>query len=95
MNLEEITSLIGELSGWGLNGNMITKTFDFKSFPEAIDFVNKIAEIAEKHNHHPDITIRHTVVHLALTTHSAGGLTEKDFEVAKEIDLLTSGLKNL
>ncbi len=53
---------------------------------DAIGFVNRIAQAAEKAGHHPDITINYNVVSIALSTHSEGGVTEKDFELAKEID---------
>jgi 4a-hydroxytetrahydrobiopterin dehydratase len=86
MNLAEITEKMSELKAWSLEGNVITKDFEFKDFKEALDFVNKIGEIAEKHEHHPDIVILYNKVRLSLTTHSAKELTEKDFEVAKEID---------
>ncbi len=89
MNLGEITKSMQELNNWALESSTIVKEYELENFSQAIDFVNKIKEIAEKHNHHPDITIQYNVVFLVLTTHSAGGLTEKDFEVAKEIDKIS------
>ncbi|MCH7568818.1 MAG: 4a-hydroxytetrahydrobiopterin dehydratase [Nanoarchaeota archaeon] len=88
MNLSEITKTMKELENWSLEDNTIVKISEFKDFKEALDFVNKVGEIAEKHGHHPDIIINYNKVRLILTTHSSGGLTEKDFEVAKEIDSL-------
>ena len=73
---------------WELAKNAISRTFEFDSFSEAIDFVNDVAEIAEEANHHPDINIRYDKVRLVLTTHSAGGLTTSDFQVAARIDHL-------
>jgi 4a-hydroxytetrahydrobiopterin dehydratase len=90
MNLQEITKAMEGLENWGLNGNAITKQFEFKDFREALEFVNKIGKTSEEHSHHPDITIRFNVVVLTLTTHSSGELTEKDFELAKAIDKLTT-----
>ena len=88
MNLAEIAEVMKDLDNWSLNSNSIIKEFTFSNFKEALDFVNKIGEIAEKHNHHPDIIINYNRVRLSLTSHSVGSLTEKDFEVAKEIDKL-------
>ena len=71
---------------WKKKGNTITRIFQFKDFPAAIKFVNAIAKLAEKAWHHPDIDIRWNKVTLTLTTHDAGGLTEKDFKLAKQFD---------
>jgi 4a-hydroxytetrahydrobiopterin dehydratase len=71
---------------WELDGKEIGRTFEFESFPEAIDFVNEVAGIAEDAGHHPDIDIRYLRVSLRLTTHSRGALTGKDFELARRID---------
>ena len=64
----------------------ITRTFEFRDDKEALAFVYKVGELAENAGHHPDIDIRWNKVKLALTTHDAGGLTEKDFELAGKID---------
>ena len=90
MNLQEITKAMGELDNWGLTSNSITKEFKFENFSGSLNFVNKVGEISNSLDHHPDITIRYDIVVLSLTTHSSDGLTEKDFEVAKEIDSLTN-----
>ena len=66
----------------------ISRTYQFKDFPAAIQFVNIAAEIAERAWHHPDIDIRWNKVTLVLTTHDAGGLTEKDFDLAQKFDRL-------
>ena len=73
---------------WKKKGASITRTFEFKDFPAAIRFVDKLAKIAEKEWHHPDIDIRWNKVTLVLSTHDAGGLTEKDFSLAKKFDRL-------
>ncbi len=74
--------------GWSYSGKAIHKKFTFKSFLPGIAFVNKIAEAAEKAQHHPDITINYNVVSISLSTHSEGGVTAKDFGLAQQIDAL-------
>jgi len=86
----EITSRLGAVPAWSRNGPQIERTVKLKNFVEAIKFVDAVAGIAEKHNHHPDIDIRWNQVKLVLSTHSAGGLTENDFTVAQEMDDLPS-----
>jgi len=73
---------------WRKTGVAIRRTFQFKDFVAAMKFVNAIARLAEKAWHHPDIDIRWNKVTLTLTTHSAGGLTAKDFKLAKQFDRL-------
>ena len=82
----EIQQKLKEIQGWSHAGKSLHKRFTFKSFIPAISFVNRIAEAAEKAGHHPDITINYNVVNISLSTHSEGGVTEKDFQLAKEID---------
>lgn len=72
---------------WKRAGTGITRTYVFKDFPAAIRFVNKIAGLAESAWHHPDIDIRWNKVTLRLTTHDQGGLTGKDFKLARQFDL--------
>jgi 4a-hydroxytetrahydrobiopterin dehydratase len=84
----EIQQNLKGTSGWSHAGKALHKRFTFKSFIEAIGFVNRIAEVAEKAGHHPDIAVNYNVVTLSLSTHSEGGVTEKDFQLAKEIDEL-------
>ena len=83
---QEIRSRLDDLRGWTRDGEVIRKTYTLDSFPEAIAFVNRIAELAQRADHHPDIDIRFDRVSCALSTHSEGGLTEKDFDLAREID---------
>jgi 4a-hydroxytetrahydrobiopterin dehydratase len=66
------------------------KKYTFKSFMPAIGFVNKIADAAEKAGHHPDITINYSLVTISLSTHSEGGVTDKDFQLAQEIDQIAA-----
>lgn len=85
---EQIEQQLKELKGWTQAGNAITKTVKLQDFVRAMGFVNSVALLAEKMDHHPDIDIRWNTVHLTLSTHSAGGLTEYDFKLAKHIDQL-------
>ena len=81
----EIAEGLSSLEGWGQDGNQITKQFKFKNFVESMGFVTKVAILAERVDHHPDILIEYSRVTIALSTHSEGGLTEKDFSLASEI----------
>lgn len=83
---EHIQKELSVLKGWELVGKEIKKTYEMKDFVHAMGFVNSVALLAEKANHHPDIDIRWNKVILTLSTHSAGGLTEKDFSLARAID---------
>lgn len=75
-----------KIADWDVKGGVLSHTFIFRDFVEAMEFVNKVAFIAEQYQHHPDIDIRWNKVTLSLTTHDAGELTEKDFLVAADID---------
>jgi 4a-hydroxytetrahydrobiopterin dehydratase len=75
-----------ELTDWVLESNEIRKTFTFDDFPGAIAFVNGVADLAEAADHHPDITINYNRVLLALSSHDAGGITQKDIDLAREIE---------
>jgi 4a-hydroxytetrahydrobiopterin dehydratase len=72
--------------GWERAGAEIRRTYRFRDFREALAFVNRVGGLAEAAGHHPDIDIRYNTVTLALTTHDAGGLSAKDFELARSID---------
>jgi len=87
LTLEEIKKKMQGLQDWALEGQAIVKDLHFQGgFKEAMVFVNKVAEIAEKHNHHPTILIEYNYVRLTLTTHSSNSLTHLDFLVAEDID---------
>jgi 4a-hydroxytetrahydrobiopterin dehydratase len=77
---------LGTLQGWSRRGDVITKTFQFRTFLAGIDFVASIAKAAEAADHHPDIDIRYTKIICSLSTHSAGGITQKDLDMARQID---------
>jgi 4a-hydroxytetrahydrobiopterin dehydratase len=85
----KIFSALASVPNWQRNGDVISRTFQFKDFPAAMKFTNAVAELAEDAWHHPDIDIRWNKVTLALATHDAGGLTEKDFALAKKFDALS------
>jgi 4a-hydroxytetrahydrobiopterin dehydratase len=85
----KIISTLGTLPGWQRDGQMISRTYEFKDFIAAMKFVNAVAELAESAQHHPDIDVRWNKVLLALTTHDAGGLTQKDMVLARQCDALS------
>jgi 4a-hydroxytetrahydrobiopterin dehydratase len=86
----EIHERVKTMPGWAHVGKALQKKYTFKSFMPAINFVNKIAEAAEKAGHHPDITINYSLVIISLSTHSEGGVTDRDFEMAKQIDQIAT-----
>jgi 4a-hydroxytetrahydrobiopterin dehydratase len=77
---------LGNLPGWSRRGDVITKTFQFREFLTGIDFVVAVAKAADAADHHPDIDIRYTKVICSLSTHSAGGITQQDLDMAKQIE---------
>jgi 4a-hydroxytetrahydrobiopterin dehydratase len=93
-NDAEIATALAGLPGWGRIGDEIVKEFQRESFPAAVAFVVRVGFLAEQANHHPDIDVRWRTVRLALTTHDAGGLTEKDFALAREIDSTTCRVRS-
>ena len=90
LNAESIRGWLDARKGWKRRSNKLMKDFEFASFRDSIVFVNRVASIADQHDHHPDIDIRYTTVTLTLSTHDAGGITEKDLDVAEQIDFATS-----
>ena len=88
LNEDQILNQLKQLGDWSRDGREIRRLIEFADFVHAMGFVNSVARLAEKHNHHPDIDIRWNKVRLALSTHSAGGLTELDFKLAKAIEEL-------
>ena len=83
---DRIAERLAALSRLGAQGDEIVKTFELPTFPDAIAFVTRIADRAEAADHHPDLDIRYRKVRVALSTHDAGGLTDKDFDLAAEIE---------
>lgn len=82
----ETDDFLKDLNDWKRTDNEITKTYKLDNFVDAIGFVNKIAILAEKADHHPDILIKYSKVKIVLSTHSEGGITIKDINLAKEIE---------
>ena len=89
LSASQIKSALATVPEWKRKDAVISRTFQFRDFPAAIKFVDAVAELAEQAWHHPDIDIRWNKVTLALTTHDAGGLTEKDFDLARQFDALS------
>ena len=84
----EVESALAVLPGWSRSGDEIQKTFERKSFADAIAFVVRVGFLAEAADHHPDLDIRWRRVRVALTTHDSGGLTTNDTDLAKQIEEL-------
>jgi 4a-hydroxytetrahydrobiopterin dehydratase len=89
LSAPEIKATLAIVPDWKKKDLTIARTYPFKDFPAAIKFVNAVAELAEQAWHHPDIDIRWNKVTLTLTTHDAGGLTEKDFALAGKFGQLS------
>jgi len=85
---EEIARRLAEVPAWTRAGDAIERAWKFKDFLEAMAWINRVAELAEAANHHPDIWNSWNRVKLTLTTHDTGGLTNRDFNMAKKIDAL-------
>jgi len=83
---EQIRERIAQLHGWERSGEQIRKTYPFASFAEGMAFANRVAAAAEALDHHPDMLIQYRQVTLTLTSHDVGGLTERDFRLARRID---------
>ena len=86
LNEAQIREELRQTPGWELKEGEITRTYKFPDFKAALAFVNRVGKLAEAVDHHPDILILYNKVRLTLSTHSAGGLTLKDFSLAREID---------
>ena len=89
LSAEEIENALVDLNGWKTENDNLKKRFEFKNFAESLAFVNRVGEISERRDHHPDICFGWGYAEFSITTHDAGGLTHNDFELAKEIDDLT------
>lgn len=87
----EIATRLKELKGWKHVGRFITKAFEFDEFMDGIAFVSRVAKVAEKEEHHPDVHVRYTTVTLSVQTHSEGGVTEWDIELAEAIEKMLKG----
>jgi 4a-hydroxytetrahydrobiopterin dehydratase len=85
MSSAEITQGLHAIPDWHLENDALARSFSFSDFREAMSFVNSVAAVAERASHHPDIDIRYNKVSLALSSHDAGGITDRDFSLASEI----------
>jgi 4a-hydroxytetrahydrobiopterin dehydratase len=83
---DQVKERLSGLDGWDGKGDAIEKQFQFEDFSGSVDFVNRITPVANEMNHHPDLAISWNTVTVTLSTHSEGGLTDNDFELAKKID---------
>ncbi|HEY2469930.1 MAG TPA: 4a-hydroxytetrahydrobiopterin dehydratase [Terracidiphilus sp.] len=84
----EIHSRLVSIPDWQIDSGELVRTFLFKDFRASLAFVNRVGDLAENVGHHPDIDIRYNKVRLALVTHDAGGITQKDFDLAAAADKL-------
>jgi len=85
---DEIRARLADLDRWERDGDALKRQLKFEDFQASVDFVNRITPVAEEMNHHPDICISWNTVDLTLSTHSEGGITANDFELARQIDQL-------
>jgi 4a-hydroxytetrahydrobiopterin dehydratase len=85
---DEVAAALQELPEWSGDENGIRRTVELASFRAAVDAISAIADVAEEMDHHPDIDLRWRTLHLAVVTHSAGGVTGNDVELARRIDQL-------
>ena len=83
---QQITENLKALPGWEHKGEAIAKKYTFKAFMDGIRCLNRVAELAEEMDHHPDVTINYTRITFTLSTHDQGGITEKDFKLAEGIE---------
>lgn len=88
----EIQRALGGLSGWTRKGDTLTRTYQFATFPDGIDFLRRVADVAEAQAHHPDVDVRYTKLVFHLSTHDAGGITTKDLVLASAVDALYEGI---
>jgi 4a-hydroxytetrahydrobiopterin dehydratase len=86
LTAKQVETKLAALSEWTQSGGVIQRTFAFPDFVKAMAFVNRVAEEAERVQHHPDIMVRYSKVSLALSTHDAGGITQKDMNFAAVAD---------
>ena len=87
LSADQVAEKLKALPGWEYKNNAISKMFKFKEFIHGIEFVQKVAEIAEAADHHPDITINYTRVTFSCSTHTDGGVTDKDVKLAQNIEM--------
>ena len=84
----QVQFFLAEIKGWEAKDDKLTKSFTFKDFVTAMEFLNRVAEVAETEGHHPDFSVHYNRVDFTIFTHDVGGLSENDFIVAAKIDAL-------
>lgn len=90
LNTESVRGWLNDRRGWKRRSNKLTKEFEFTHFRDSIVFVNRVATLADTHKHHPEIDVRAGTVTLTLSTDDVGGISEKDLDLAEQIDFATS-----
>ena len=88
MNKELMNKIESDLNEWAIQDELLVKEFVFSTFQDAINFVNAVAKIADEVDHHPDIFISYSKVKISLITHDLGEISEKDYSLAKAIEIL-------
>jgi 4a-hydroxytetrahydrobiopterin dehydratase len=89
LSAEDVAGRLARLPGWGIQDGLLTKAYQVRSFAHGVLFIGAIGQLAEAANHHPDLSLRgYNRVTVSLITHSAGGLTQKDFDLAAAIEAL-------
>ena len=87
----EISARMADIPDWARDGDAMSRTVRFDTFADGIDFISRLAPVADDADHHPDIDIRYRNVKFALTSHDSGGITDRDFTMAAKIDGLLAG----
>lgn len=90
LSADQVAARVGECPGWTSANNALTKTYTLKSFPDAIAFVTRLAFDAEAADHHPDLHVNYKKVTVTWSTHSEGGVTEKDFAGVKQSEMIAA-----
>lgn len=85
LKIDELNAALPTLDGWTVKGKTLTKRWSYSNFAESLAFVNRVGELAEAADHHPDITFGWGYAELALTTHDRGGITDVDIDLARKI----------
>lgn len=91
LDQDTIRARLADLDGWELEGNYLSREWSFDDFGEAVAFINRVADLADEADHHPDLYNSYTDVRVMLTTHSEGGVTDKDVDLAGRIDTVVEG----
>jgi 4a-hydroxytetrahydrobiopterin dehydratase len=91
LDTDHIQSALADLEGWRLQGDRIRRELKFDGFREAIAFINRVADLADEADHHPELRNTYNSVEVELTTHSDGGVTRKDLDLAQQIDGVIDG----